>query len=85
MTRCRSVLTPGSDIVTRGRAVLTPGGAIRTCGRAVVTKRGAIETGGRYGSCIGSYGSSSDLKGGGERSVVICSDMVWGSGVEARL
>ena len=52
---------------------------------AVVTSRGAILTRGWYGSCIGSYGSSSDLKGGGERSVVICSDMVWGSGVEARL
>ena len=51
-----------------------PGGAIRTCGMAVVTSRGAILTRGWYGSCIGSYGSSSDLKGGGERSVVIRRD-----------
>ena len=74
MTRCRAVLTPGSDIVTRGRAVLTPGGAIVTLGKALLTPWGAIVTRGRYGSCIGSYGSSSDLKGGGERSVVIRRD-----------
>ena len=67
-------MTPGGAIWTCARAVLTPGGAIRTCGMAVVTSRGAILTCGRYGSCIGSYGSSSDLKGGGERSVVICRD-----------